>query len=103
LADTVRTLANICDNFKPGEVYNIGGEQYHSIEELSEMILEITKANPDLAIYKDSEPFTTRVKKVDISKSIRDLKHRNTYDLKAGLQITADWMRSVYSQSIQKK
>ncbi len=26
LADTVRTLANIADSFRPGETYNIGGD-----------------------------------------------------------------------------
>src|SRR5437879_3789109 len=33
LADTVRTLANLVNNFKPGETYNIGGDVEHSIEE----------------------------------------------------------------------
>src|SRR5260370_34988361 len=32
LADTVRTLANIADNFKSGETYNIGGQGSHTIE-----------------------------------------------------------------------
>jgi dTDP-glucose 4,6-dehydratase len=30
LADTVRTLANIVNNFKPGETYNIGGADMHT-------------------------------------------------------------------------
>jgi len=55
LADTVRTLANISENFKPGEVYNIGGNKYHSIEELSDRVLKVTKANPDLVQYENSE------------------------------------------------
>ena len=46
LADTVRTLANIVDNFKPGETYNIGGTQMHTIEELSDIILAVTGARP---------------------------------------------------------
>lgn len=33
LADTVRTLANIAERFKAGEVYNIGGEAHHSIDQ----------------------------------------------------------------------
>jgi nucleoside-diphosphate-sugar epimerase len=35
LADTVRTVANISDSFKPGETYNIGGTDLHSIEEFN--------------------------------------------------------------------
>src|SRR5438067_2662496 len=33
LADTVRTLCNIVDNFKPGETYNIGGKKQHQLRE----------------------------------------------------------------------
>ncbi len=97
LADTVRTLANIVDNFKPGETYNIGGNQMHSIEELSDVILKITGANPGLVKYKESEILTTTKKFVDISKSIRDLDHKNSYSLEEGMKITADWMRRVYN------
>jgi dTDP-glucose 4,6-dehydratase len=96
LADTVRTLANIADNFKPGETYNIGGNQLHSIEELSDVILKITGANPSLVQYQESEALTTKLKKVDTTKSVRDLNHRNSYSLEDGMRLTADWMRHVY-------
>ena len=79
LADTVRTLANIADNFKPGETYNIGGVDMHTIEELSDIVLKVTGASPDLVEQRDSEILTTLVKRVDISKSVRDLDHKNTY------------------------
>jgi dTDP-glucose 4,6-dehydratase len=96
LADTVRTIANIIDNFRPGEVYNIGGNKLHSIEELSDMVLEVTGSDPGLVTYRDSELLTTRIKKVDISKSIRDLDHKNSYSLEEGLRLTTDWMRKIY-------
>lgn len=96
LADCARTLANIVDNFKVGETYNIGGGYYHSIEELSDIILKVTGANPKLVTYRDAEILTTKDKKVDISKSVSDLDHKNTYTLEKGIQLTAEWMRSVY-------
>ncbi len=96
LADTVRTLANISGNFKPGETYNIGGNQMHSIEELSDVILKVTGADRSLVQYRESEILTTKVKKVDTSKSLRDLDHRNSYSLEEGMRLTADWMRKVY-------
>jgi dTDP-glucose 4,6-dehydratase len=96
LADTVRTLANIVDNFKPGEIYNIGGDRMHTIEELSDVVLRVTGASTDLVQYKDSEALTTRVKKVDASKSIRDLDHRNSYSLEAGMRVTAEWMKRTH-------
>jgi dTDP-glucose 4,6-dehydratase len=42
---------------------------------------------------------TTKIKRVDISKSVRDLDHKNSYSLEEGMQITADWMRRVYNLS----
>jgi dTDP-glucose 4,6-dehydratase len=96
LADTVHTLSNISNNFKPGEAYNIGGHQLHTIEELSNVILKITGADPALVQYKDSEVLTTRDKKVDVSKAVRDLDHKDSYSLAEGIRITAEWMRAVY-------
>jgi len=96
LGDTVRTLANIVNNFKPGETYNIGGDMPHTIEELSGTILKVTGADPKLVAYRDPEPFTTKDKRVDTGKSIRDLDHKNTCSLEEGLRITAAWMRQVY-------
>jgi dTDP-glucose 4,6-dehydratase len=96
LADTVRTVANISDNFKPGETYNIGGTDLHTIEELSDVILKVTGASPSLVHHRDSEILTTKLKQVDTSKSQRDLDHRNSFSLEDGMSITADWMRSVY-------
>ncbi len=96
LADTVRTLGNIVDNFRPGETYNIGGNQMHTIEELSDVVLEVTGADPNLVQYEESEVLTTKIKRVDVSKSVRDLDHRNSYDLEEGMRLTADWMRDFY-------
>ncbi len=98
LADTVRTLANITENFKPGETYNIGGNEYHSIEQLSDVILKVTGADPKLVTYKDSEILTTKIKKVDISKSVRDLKHQNSYPLEEGIRLTYEWLRKAYDK-----
>ena len=99
LADTVRTLTNIVNNFKPGETYNIGGSELHSIEELSDVVLEVTGADPKLVQYHDSEIMTTKIKRVDISKAIRDLDCRSTYSLEEGMRLTAEWMRKTYGLS----
>jgi len=96
LEDTVRTLANIVDNFKSGETYNIGGDELHTIEELSDAIIKVTGASPSLVLYDESEVMTSKIKKVDITKAVRDLNHRNTFSLIEGIKLTADWMREVY-------
>lgn len=99
LADTVRTVSNICDNFKAGETYNIGGNAMHSIEELADVVVKITGCDPSLVQYKDSEVLTTTVKKVDVSKSVADLDHRNSYSLEDGMRLTCEWMKQVYGKS----
>ncbi len=96
LADTVSTLCNIAENFKPGEAYNIGGNKSHTIEELSDVILKVTGADPGLVQYRDSEILTTKDKRMDVSKAVRDLGHRDTYSLEEGVRLTAEWMRRVY-------
>lgn len=96
LEDTCRTLCNIADNFKPGEVYNIGGSEYHDIETLAELIWKYTGADKKLIQYKDSEILTTKSKKVDISKAIKDLDHKLTISLEDGVKKTIDWMRDYY-------
>jgi len=96
LADSVRTIANITESFKPGEVYNIGGDQYHTIEALSDLTLKVTGADRALVEYRDAEILTTRVKRVDVSKAVRDLDHRTTVSLEEGIRRTAAWMRDVY-------
>jgi dTDP-glucose 4,6-dehydratase len=97
LADTVRTLANIVDNFKSNETYNIGGSNMHTIEDLSDAILKVTGADPGLVQYRESEVLTTKKKLVDTTKSVRDLDHKNSYSLEDGMRITADWMRKAYN------
>ncbi len=97
LGDTVRTAANIVDHFKPDETYNIGGIDHHSIEELSDIVLKVTGANPSLVEHRNSEILTTKIKRVDTTKAQTDLGHRNSYSLEEGMRITADWMRAVYN------
>jgi dTDP-glucose 4,6-dehydratase len=89
-------VANITENFRAGETYNIGGTDLHTIEELSSVVLDVTGADSRLVHYQDSEILTTKLKRVDTSKSVRDLDHKNSYSLAAGMKLTAAWMREVY-------
>lgn len=96
LEDTCRTIANIADNFKSGEIYNIGGLEYHDIETLAKTIWDYTKADPSLITYEESEVLTTKSKKVDIEKAVKDLDHKMTVSLNDGVKRTVDWMREYY-------
>ena len=99
ITDMARTLANIADNFKPGEVYNIGGEDFHTIEEAADIILRLVgkeARRKKLIIYKPNEILTTREKQVNCRKARRDLDHRTTVCLEEGIRQTLDWMKGVY-------
>jgi len=102
ITDMARTLGNIADRFKPGEVYNIGGDDFHSIEEVVDTILRMLgKENRrgELVVTAPEEILTTRQKKVDCAKARRDLDHRCTVALEEGIANTLAWMKKTYAPS----
>lgn len=99
--DMVRTLANIAGGFKGGEVYNIGGTDYHDIETCSNLILKhLGKSDNGLVEYRESEILTTKQKLVDCSKAICDLGHRTTVTLEEGIGRTLVWMKEAYKETV---
>lgn len=96
IEDMSRTLANIHERFHPGEVYNIGGLDYHDIETVAELVIKYTGCSPSLATYADPEPFTTLSKKVDCAKAVEHLNHKSTMPLEEGIKRTVAWMREFY-------
>lgn len=100
ISDCANTLAAICGNFKPGEIYNIGGTAYHTIEEVSDIILtHLGKKDMEkqLVTFAESEILTTKEKQVDCSKAIQDLGLKNTINLTDGIAETLKWMKSYYN------
>lgn len=91
--DTVRTLGNVADNFKPGEVYNIAGSELHDMKKVSDIILKYLGKDDNLVDYRDVEKTTTIEKNVNISKSIRDLDHISTIPLEQGIPSTIAWQK----------
>jgi len=98
VTDTVKTFANIIDNFIPGEVYNVGGREEWAIniEQLAEIVLEATGASRQLLSTTGKEGFTTITKVVDFSKARRDLKHNPQVDTTEGVNRYVKWCKKVY-------
>ncbi|MEM3365323.1 MAG: NAD(P)-dependent oxidoreductase [Candidatus Bathyarchaeia archaeon] len=94
--DVCRALANILENFKPGEVYNLGGDDQYEVKYVSDLILKLLGKDDSNVTYKDSEPFTTVVKRPDSSKAKRDLNFRLTVPLEEGLRRTVEWFKRSY-------
>jgi len=98
VTDTCQTFANIVENFLPGEVYNVGGrrEWEHEIKEYSDLVLEACGRDDSLVTYKEAEPQTTKVKKMDFSKAVRDLHHNPKVAPEEGITKTVEWMKWYY-------
>lgn len=94
--DAVRTIANIADEFRSGETYNIGGDELSTIENMASLACEAIGCAGKFFQYADAEPMTTKTKVPDCTKAKRDLGHENTVALADGLRQTADWMRTIY-------
>jgi dTDP-glucose 4,6-dehydratase len=96
--DICRTVGNMIDNFKPGEIYNLGSEKQYDIEEVSAFVLEAFDMDDSLVTYKECEAFTTQHKIADSSKAVKDLDHKITIPLEEGIPITVEWFKNQYSQ-----
>jgi dTDP-glucose 4,6-dehydratase len=98
VSDTVRTLAEITERFRPGEVYNIGGTEYHDVKTASDLILRCLGRDDRNVTYREAEPFTTRDKRIDLTKAVADLGHECRVSLADGIAKTVDWMRMIYGR-----
>ena len=94
--DTVRTLAAICERFRPGAVYNIAGDTLHDIKSVSDMILAQCGRGDELVRYLPAEVHNTRDKRAANELARRELDHRQTVGLEEGIARTIAWQRAYY-------
>jgi dTDP-glucose 4,6-dehydratase len=96
--DLCRAFANIINNFKPGEIYNFGGETQYDIKFVSDLILKNLNKDDSKVTYKEGEPFTTRIKTPDASKARKDLNFKLTVTPEEGMQRTVEWFKKLYGK-----
>lgn len=95
--DLVRTLANVSEAFHPGRVYNIGGVEYRSVKELSDLVLAYTGADKSLVEYLPEDRHNV-VNKRPVNEAARaDLGHDPRVLLEEGLPRTIAWLKDVYA------
>ncbi len=95
--DTVAALKATSQHFKAGEVYNICGDECHSIKRLSDLVLQATGRDERLVRYEKRESHNTIAKHGDNSKARKDLHWSPQMRLKDGVIRTVEWQRRVYS------
>jgi len=94
--DVCRALRNVLGNFKPGEVYNLGGNEQYEIKYVSDLILRILGRDDSKVTYREAEPFTTWAKTPDSSKAKRDLGFKLTMPIEKGMRKTVKWFKELY-------
>jgi dTDP-glucose 4,6-dehydratase len=94
--DFIPTLANVADNFTPGEVYNIGGVEFRSVKDLSDLILTQTGMDDSLVTYLPEDKHNVLNKRPNIEKASKTFGHNPRITLEEGVPRTIDWMRAVY-------
>jgi dTDP-glucose 4,6-dehydratase len=94
--DFIPTLATVCDRFHAGEVYNIGGTEFRSVEEVSDFILDYLGKDDSLVEYLPEEAHNVQNKRPDISRAAKAFGHNPQIPLEVGIPNTIEWMRGVY-------
>jgi len=94
--DFIPTLANVCERFTPGQVYNIGGSEYRSVRELSDIILDYTGADPSLVTYMPEDKHNVVNKRPAIALAQDEFDHQLNISLEEGVPATIDWMIEEY-------
>lgn len=99
--DFIPTLANACERFVNREIVNIGGEEFRSVKELSDIVLKCVGKDDSLVKYLPLDAHNVTNKKPDISKAIKLLGHNPTTTLEEGIEKTIEWMKEVYSETLK--
>ena len=86
--DFIPSLANACESFIPAEVYNIGGQEFRSVKELSDLILNYTGADPKLVNYLAEDKHNVLNKRPNIEKAKNQFGHDPKVRLEVGVPRT---------------
>lgn len=97
--DLIPTFANVHERGVTGEVYNIGGVEYRSVEELAALVLRETGAPESLIQWQSTDAHNRKNKRPDVSKAAAALGHNPTVTLEEGIPRTVAWLRGVYGIS----
>jgi dTDP-glucose 4,6-dehydratase len=100
--DFIPTLANACEADLRHDVYNIGGTDFRSVEELAQIVSgEVADGQGEIELIPE-DLHNVRSKRPDISRAREDLGHDPRVTLEEGVPPTAEWMRGVHARALDK-
>ncbi len=94
--DLVNTLAKLPNKFKSGKVYNLGGTDYRTVDELVRLILKFTGKKPKNIKYVPKEKMNVVDKSPDINLARKELGHNPKITLEEGLPRTIKWVKETH-------
>ncbi len=98
--DFVPTLANVCQADLHYDVYNVGGTDFRSVEELARIVNnEVADGQGEIELIPE-DLHNVRSKRPDISRAREDLGHDPQVTLEEGVPPTAEWMRDVHTGAL---
>lgn len=90
--DFIPTLANACEADLKHDVYNIGGTDFRSVEDLARIVLDEVGGAAGMELIAEDR-HNVRSKRPDIERARQDLGHDPTILLEEGVPETLNWMR----------
>lgn len=96
VGDFIPTLANAVDQFTPGEVVNVGGDEFVDVADMAAQLVEITGADPTLVTHLPYDAHNVTSKRPEIAKAATLFSHKPMTTLAEGLPLTVDWLRKTY-------
>ena len=98
--DFIPTLANCVDKDWDGlpPVINIGGAEYRSVKDLSDIVLSTLKKSDGLVRYLPEDKHNVVNKQPSIDLARHHLGHDPWHTLEDGIPLTLAWMRKVYGR-----
>ena len=97
--DFTPTLANACERFVAGEVVNIGGDEYRSVEELAKVCVEATGAGDPQVTYREEDFHNVQNKRPNIDKARKLLGHDPVTTLEEGVPLYVEWVKQQQEES----
>lgn len=82
-----------------GEDYNIGTGSETSVNELANIILEITQSNSVIKYVNNRDIDNISRRSININKAIRDLRYKPQHNISEGLKKTLNWFLKTYQAS----
>jgi dTDP-glucose 4,6-dehydratase len=92
--DHCRAIELVLERGREGETYNVGSGLERSIEEIADLVLELTRKPPSLKTIVPDRPGHDRRYLLDSTKLRRELGWRPEIDFETGLRDTVEWYRA---------